>query len=261
MADDKREEFEHPSYGMIQFNRVNSTGSNRLFGSSLDHHYGSVRISIGPGKRIHEHNCDRYYGSLSAEMIEIEMSSAQFAEVLTSMNQGSGIPCTIRRLAGKLIENPPPVETEVEKIKSGFRGTLDQFSGKAKRYADEIIKLCERLPEKVRKQIAINLDVIQHQLTHNVPHVLEMFDEASKRVVTAAKHEIDTFAQHVGLTRPVALLDRSSSSPELTAGEIDALTERARVERARTTAGYHEADCDKAHDHSESCNCHLAGNY
>lgn len=195
MSDD-RKEFTHPSYGMIAFNRSMNGRPSRLFGSSLDEHYGTVRISIGSGTRIHELNMDRYHGSLRGEHIEVEMSAAQFAEVLTHMNQGAGIPCTIRHLAGKRIEDPPPVATETRKIQQDFDKTIHGYAVKAKEYADEIIKLCERLPAKSRERIRINLDVIRQQLTSNVPFVLKQFNEAATRVVTAAKFEIDTFVQH-----------------------------------------------------------------
>jgi hypothetical protein len=109
MSDD-RKEYKHPSYGMIAFNRSMGGRPTRLFGSPLEEHYGTVRVVIGTGTRIHESNMDRYHGSLRGEHIEVEMSAAQFAEVLTSMNQGSGIPCTIRYINGKPIEDPPPTQ-------------------------------------------------------------------------------------------------------------------------------------------------------
>lgn len=202
MSDDDRKEYTHPSYGMIAFNRSMGGRPVRLFGSPLEEHYGTVRIVIGSGTRIHEHNMDRYHGSLRGEHMEVEMSAAQFAEVLTSMNQGSGIPCTIRYIAGVRIEDPPAVKTETRKIQSEFKETIDGYAAKAKEYAAEIMTLCERLPAKTRERIRINLDVIRQQLTSNVPFVLKQFTEATTRVVTAAKHEIDQFAQHVGVARP-----------------------------------------------------------
>lgn len=220
MPNDDRKEYTHPSYGMIAFNRSMGGRPTRLFGSPLEEHYGTVRIVIGSGTRIHEHNMDRFHGSLRGEHMEVEMSAAQFAEVLTSMNQGSGIPCTIRYIAGVRIEDPPATKTETKKIQSEFKETLDGYAATAKKYADEITKLCERLPAKARERIRINLGVIQQQLTANVPFVLKQFTEATTRVVTAAKHEIDQFAQHVGVARPPRHgLESGLASLALAAGE------------------------------------------
>lgn len=216
MSDD-RKEYKHPSYGMISFNRSSNGTSRRLFGSPLESHYSTVRIAIGSGVRIHEHHADRYHGSLRGEYIEVEMSAAQFAEVLVTMNQGSGIPCTIRYIEGRRIEDPPAVETEAKKIKNGFDESLKGYTREAKKYADEITQLCETLPAKKRERIRIALGCMTQQMSANVPFVLRQFEEASTRVVTAAKHEINAFAtQTLGDARPQLppLVDDSKALPE-----------------------------------------------
>ncbi len=218
MSRDDEEEFEHPSYGMIAANRSLNANTTRLFGSPLDRHYSTVRISIGTGKRIHSLNYDRYHGSLRGEHIEVEMSALQFAELVTSMNQGSGVPCTIRYIAGERIEDPPKVDTETEKIHRDFAKTFDRFSDRARECAKEIVELTQKLPAKSRERIRIALEGISSQMANNAPFVLRQFEEASTRVVSAAKHEIDAFAMHMRLNPGLAgSLMASDAAPALSA--------------------------------------------
>jgi hypothetical protein len=208
-ADRDRKEFNHPSYGMASFHRAHNGSGARLFGSSITDHHNTVRLTIGAGTLIHELNHDRYYGSLSGEYIEVEFSAAQFAELLTRMNAGEGIPCTIRTLDGKSVDEPPDIETETERIKNGFSDTLKSYYERAHKYRREVDEATKGLSEKARTKIRIALDVMEQTFKDNIPFVMDMFDEASTRVVATAKHEIDAFATHVlGVMGLEAIKDR-----------------------------------------------------
>lgn len=223
---DARKEFNHPSYGMAGFHRIHNGSGTRLFGSSITDHHNTVRLTIGRGTLIHDLNHDRYYGSQRSEYIEVEFSAAQFAELLTRMNDGSGVPCTIRARNGKGVEAPPDIETETERIKNGFADTLKGYYDRAHKYRNEVDEATKGLSAKAREKIRVALDVMEQTFKDNIPFVMEMFDEASARVVTAAKHEIDAFATHVlgtmGLEaikdRVGQITDRTEPRKELTDG-------------------------------------------
>ena len=36
----------HPSYGIVSFSRISSSGKKRLFGSTLDMHYHSIVLEL-----------------------------------------------------------------------------------------------------------------------------------------------------------------------------------------------------------------------
>ena len=197
MLPDDEFEREHPSYGLINISRITGgTGAARLFGSPLAHHYGTIRISIGSAKWIHGLHHDRYYGSLRGEHVEIEMSTAQFADMITSLNIGSGTPCTIRHVAGVQVPNPPEHATEAEHIRDSFEGSLDKYKAKARAYRKRIDDLTSKLSAKVRDEIRVALDVMEDQLGANVPFVVKQFQEATTRVTTAAKAEVEAFVSN-----------------------------------------------------------------
>lgn len=196
LPDDEFER-EHESYGLLQISRITGgTGETRLFGSPLARHYGTIRIRIGAAKWLHGLHYDRYHGSARREHIEVEMSAAQFAEAITSLNMGSGTPCTVRYIDGKRTADPPDYPTEAEHIRDNFVSSLDAMKAKMGTYRSKIEKLTEKLSGKARDEIKIALDVITHQLTDNVPFVLKQFQEATTRVTTAAKNEIEAFVSH-----------------------------------------------------------------
>lgn len=193
--------YEHPSYAMIQFTRGMGTRSRRLFGSSLKSHYATIRMTVTQAFWEHDLHEDRYFDAGKKRLIEVEMSAAQFAELITSMNVGSGVPCTLNYFNAKVgvdgfIEEPPDVETEVERVKSNFEADLKGMEATMRERRKEIEKLADKLPAKSKEQLRVALDVMIQQLTSNIPFILEQFNEASERVVTSAKHDIEAFAMH-----------------------------------------------------------------
>ena len=203
MLPDDEFEREHESYGILHISRTSGgSGAVRLFGSPLATHYGTIRLTISKGKWIHGLHHDRYYG-MSKEFIEVEMSAAQFADVITSLNIGSGTPCTIRYVGGQRVPDPPDHATEAEHIRDSFEKSVDKYTAKAHEYRKVIDKLTSKLPTKAREQIRVALDVIEDQLASNVPFVVKQFQEATTRITSAAKAEVDAFV--TGVVRAAGL--------------------------------------------------------
>lgn len=82
----------HPAFGMIAASRV-SGGEKALFDSDIQHHHRVV-VRINTATRTRRLNHDDIFGD-STPFIEVEMSEAQWASFVSSMNS-SGVPCTIR---------------------------------------------------------------------------------------------------------------------------------------------------------------------
>ncbi len=203
MHPDDEFEREHPSYGILHIARTSGgTSAIRLFGSPLATHYGTIRLTISRGKWIHGLNHDRYFG-MNKDFIEIEMSAAQFADAITSLNMGSGTPCTIRYVGGERIDAPPDHPTEAEHIRDNFEGALDKYKAKAHTYRKKIEELTVKLSFKAREEIRIALDVIEDQLGSNVPFVVKQFQEATTRITTSAKAEVEAFV--TGVVRAAGL--------------------------------------------------------
>lgn len=128
MIHDNDEHEKHESYGLISFSR---RGGNpgRLFGSPLKSHESFITLSIKRGERIIDNTgTEHFYGSIRGDVVEVDMSAAQFTELLTTMNIGLGVTCTIRNIENRQMEKPPSTEMEVEKIRSNFKSNMKEVS-------------------------------------------------------------------------------------------------------------------------------------
>jgi hypothetical protein len=85
----------HPSYGQLQITRVSSSNRVPLYGTS-NQCRETIRITITKSELCRELN--RNWNFATDPLIEIELSPAQFAEAITSLNVGSGVPVTLKRI-------------------------------------------------------------------------------------------------------------------------------------------------------------------
>lgn len=193
MTDDESKVKSHPSYGMVRVGRVQG-GHTRLFGSSITTHPGYIHLSVSPGKSEHQHGQDWFYAE-GKDLIEIRMSYAQFAEMIVSLNHGNGTPCTITRYNGEMIDPPPNEPIEAEKTKLSFKKKCKDLDDSLTEKYDIIKELMAKknLTKKDRGEVLRHLFKISQEIRANMPFLLEQFEEATERVTTVAKAEVDGF--------------------------------------------------------------------
>jgi len=109
---DDRTTIEHESFAMLGITRSSCSFSQNLFGSSIQHNH-TIRLKIAPAKIDQMLNRDWFHAN-TKPYIEVEMSYSQFAEAITSMNVGDGVPVTLRRLDGRMIEDCPQFDKRQE---------------------------------------------------------------------------------------------------------------------------------------------------
>jgi hypothetical protein len=204
----------HPSYGMLGFYRTQGGGKRRLFGSAIRDHHSTIHMRLSRGEVQHGLSRDWYYGE-SQSIIEVELSAHQFAELLTSMNVGSGVPCTIRRVDGKRIEDPPFREVEAEQISIAFQKNLEEKTAGFIKHLREIQqKLMAPGPMKAteKKELASVLASIQQEFQSNIPFAVTSYEEAADRIKSSAKAEVDAFLTQV--IQKAGLKTLQESTPE-----------------------------------------------
>jgi hypothetical protein len=193
MSFDKEDDLidRHESFGMIGFNRIYGGGKRRLFGSPLRDHGSSMILRIHTAHRRHGLSEDRAFAD--KQLIEVELSSAQFAALLTTLNHGDGVPCTLKRFDGKQIEEPPDEEIEVDRIREGFVARMSRFKqyvAKQRKRVDDLVAQ-GKTTKGVLKEIQSALEQIEQEVESNIPFTLDQFEEATEKIVTTAKAEVD----------------------------------------------------------------------
>jgi Glu-tRNA(Gln) amidotransferase subunit E-like FAD-binding protein len=192
---------EHESFGLAGFSRVSTSGENRLFGSYLSKHPETILLRIHSATVDHHLAHDWFHAD--KELIEVELSPSQFAEMLTSMNRGDGVPCTIRRYNGKHIEDVPREhEMEQAKIYKGFAGQMHQLAANFKERRARLDELLSKkaLSKADREEIHHMVFDVFQWFESNASFQLESFEEAADKVVNHAKAQVDAFVTGV-LTR------------------------------------------------------------
>lgn len=195
--------FGHESYALVGLSRI--SGAGRLFGSPLDQHYGTIRLRIRRARRTHSLSHDWYSGH-GQPLIEIELSAAQFAEFLTTPGVGDGVPCTLRTLGSKTIEDPPTEHTtEAEEIRLGIKEQMAALGKKLGTFAAEVETALEAktLTRESREKIRRSVWGFVQEMRSSMPFAIEQLQEAAEKTVSAAKAEVDAWltrrVHHAGM--------------------------------------------------------------
>lgn len=185
----------HPSYGTLAFSR-RTGGATPLFGSSIEHR-DIIAMTLYHADITRGLHQDSIYGGKA--IAEVEMSYSQFAEAITSMNMGSGVPVTIRwtEKDGKI----PPCD-----FVSKREQFADEFKEKRKRATEDAQQLIKDVTELFSQKKALtkaDKDAILNKLHHlnmdigcNMDFIADQFNEQMDKTVMEAKGEIEAFMQN-----------------------------------------------------------------
>lgn len=189
------ERFEHPAYATLQFSRRHG-GNNVLFGSSIKHS-DTIAMTLRHADLERGLNNDWIYGN--KVIAEAEMSYAQFAEAITSMNMGTGIPVTLRFTEKDGVIPECEFINKRDQFKNEFKNKLDSTMETSKGLIKEVEELFlskKSLNKKDKEEIINKLIKIYNNISHNAEFVCDQFNEQMDKTVMEAKGEIEAFYQN-----------------------------------------------------------------
>lgn len=192
MYDPEKEE-RHPSYGVMTLHRVNGTA--RLFDSDLTHQsFIALRIS---GASVRRDLAQDWISPDATPIIEVSMSHAQFAEAITTFNNGRGTPVTIKRIPGDWqIPDPPHRGTDETRAREDFADFLGETAEQlrvAVAEAKAIVDSGKPLNKSQSKALLEAATRVGTYFAGNADFVLRRFQEAMDRTVQHSKAEVDAF--------------------------------------------------------------------
>lgn len=192
-------QYEHPAFGYIRITRPQG-GDPNLFMSSVKHDT-KVSITIGRATMERAHHHDRHYAR--NELITIEMSTVQFADLMSGMNTHGGVPCTIRRLIGEGgvpgIDMEGSVQRYSKEVKETFKDVGAQLSALAKNVRDALEEA--KVSKAKQGKIVEPVEKLARDIGANMPFMAEMFQETVEKVVQEAKAVVESYATERGLMR------------------------------------------------------------
>lgn len=195
MSNLKETNEQHPSYGTIAFRRSFIGGSVPLFGASIQSN-NVIALEISEAE-IDRHLNDDFIHS-KKKIIEVNMSQSQFAELITSMNCGDGIPCTIRYRADKggYLEGCP-YKDKRNMFENEFSDSVRQNQKDFQELEDNVKKILEKknIGKTDREEIMRSLSNMKIKLFDNQEYIYKQFNEQMDKTVSEAKGEIEAFMQ------------------------------------------------------------------
>jgi len=201
---------EHPAFGVAIVTR--GSGSPRtLFQSDLQHNETiSLRIETAErGRDLH-----RDWVHPRKNIIEVEMSLAQWGALVSSMGIGSGVPVTIRWREGKTVPGLP-FQPRIAEVLGEVKGSVGKLMGQIRaRYVAAREALDNKAGVKAQRDTMDSLRAAIANAESNAAFAVESVAEAAETVVAAAKSDIE--AHVLNAVQLTGLTQASVNVPELT---------------------------------------------
>ena len=182
---------QHESYGMMSFNRFDG-GNGAFFGSSIKPD-GGIEMTLKTGEVRHNLNHDWYRGKET--IARVRMTGAQFADLITNLNMGEGVPVTLEYVHGKHMSEPPFINKRIqfeENFKQEMKEVSNQMLELTKR-TEEILSRAKAPTKKEKEEILLNIAMLNQKVSSDMPFVHKSFNEQMDKTVKEAKNEIETY--------------------------------------------------------------------
>lgn len=183
----------HPAFGMIGASRVTSTPGQVLFDSDV-RHGNTVVLRIKRASRKRDLNSDYIHAS-SNDIVEVEMSEAQWASFVSTMNHGDGVPCTIRRTeqdgAMPGLSYAPRLALSMDEVHIAAARAFGEILG-ALSELDELEKK-EKVGVKERRAALAKLRNKIENATPNVDFAGKQLSKHAENVVNKARADIEAY--------------------------------------------------------------------
>lgn len=188
---DEKETKQHESYALVQFSRIGGKFDN-LFGTSVE---TGTAIALRIKRAEVDRGLNRSWYHGREELIEVILSPNQFSELLTTMNYGSGVPCTINTFNGKRMEEPPKEKAETEVVRDEFEKKCKEIDSKMNEFGQQIVELLNKksINKGDREQILDHMRMLHREVKANFPYMLKSFEESAQDIVQDAKAAVDAF--------------------------------------------------------------------
>lgn len=182
-------EEEHPAFGTAAVSRA-SGGSRTLFQSDLQHNE-TIRLSIS--RAVRGRHLMRDWVHPRKELIEIEMSLAQWGSLVSSMGIGSGVPVTIRRTESEIFVPELPYQPRIATVVDEARKSTSKLIEKVKASLEVLIAAIEGKKgiRETRDALRYHRSVVENAES-NAGFAVKSVADATEHVVSQAKADIES---------------------------------------------------------------------
>lgn len=192
----EKEQYEHPAFGQISFGRTQ--GSNTFYGSDLNlGHYINFEIKTSVLSR--SLTDDHFYGDKT--ILKGRMTNIQFSDMITNMNRGEGIPCTLEYCMDGKLQKVPPLEVfdnRKDHIQKEMQMKMKKFADSLKEGEKRMSEILKKptISKKDREELESLYKLNNQKISSDIPFYLECFQEGMDKVVLEARSEVESSIQY-----------------------------------------------------------------
>jgi hypothetical protein len=178
---------DHPAFAQIGASRI--SGGAVLYGSDFQHQH-FVRIRVSKSYLRRDLSNDMPMAGVEP-MIEVDLSEAQWASFVSSMNTGGGTQCTLYAFNGESVPGLPTPESRKDQFKQEAIAACSKAFEAIKELQDAISDT--KLSQKQKDDLLKRSEAVRGRLTGSLPFVLDQFGEHMEATVEKAKVEINAY--------------------------------------------------------------------
>lgn len=192
----------HPSFGVIGVSRV--SGNASLFDSDVIHgHFIQITLCEASKQQTgftHEH----IHGH--RQLMKINMSFAQFAQMITTQNVGVGTPCTIEYIQGDEDKpyvskwggrpSPPEPKPFIDKFKQVGKDRAQKIVDNIDKATDAVLRLLHGTDKPTKANLKSAADALSYARTdvnNNLPYLMECLEEEMETKLSNAVTEFESY--------------------------------------------------------------------
>jgi hypothetical protein len=177
----------HPAFGFITAHRVSCTPGQSLFDSDVLHTH-LVRVTIG--RMTRKRDLSRDWLHPSQELVELDMSEAQWASFVSSMNT-TGVPCTLRRTENNRdVAGVPHAPRLAQSIAEVHEAAQEAFND-IQRAMEALEALDPKAGVRERREALRELRARINNAVPNVDFAGKMLAEHAENVVQKARADVE----------------------------------------------------------------------
>lgn len=186
-----------PQYCMVSFSRFQ--GGNPYFVGSEVKHMGGVSLRIKTAERCVEHGREWFFGDKN--ILELRMTSVQFAELISTMNVGDGQPATLLYAfphpdLAKIPEYVP--DMTVDKIVEQGNESLAQTQEIIRRSEDLVRAMVAdgRIRKSVGEELAESLREARRRAAGNEAYAKSNLTSHVSKLAVDMKSDVEAYIAH-----------------------------------------------------------------
>ncbi len=184
---------------MASFSRISTNQKMGFFGANTSPgNYIELKVQAGEVDR--DLTADYYGGAYPrTEYLVARFTPIQFAELMTNMNMGDGVPCTIEKVMGEMVAPLEKYDNRAVVIEKTFAkhmaGIARGIEVDQKRI-DQLLAKTSPLNKAEKEELSNLIKSPLQEIASNIPYYMQCFNEGAEKIATEVMTNLEASIMH-----------------------------------------------------------------